>query len=163
MVKTLKKSNALKSENFIVLILLIIVFVLIMLIYFFSGIYKYNQKEKKFPSLSDNLVIEVISGDSFELNNGHKIKLLCINAPKINESGFLESKNFLESLILNKTITLESDLTLRDNLGLYLRYVYFNDSNGEEIFLNKHIYQNNHATILKISPNINRCKEIEEP
>jgi endonuclease YncB( thermonuclease family) len=153
-----KKSEALKSENLSVLVLLIIFFIITISIYYLSGIYKI---EKNKSNSYNNLVIKVIDGYTFELENEERVRLLCVEAPEEGKPGYSESKSFLESLILNKSVKMEKDISDKDKYNQLLRYVGVNDSSGNEIFVNKEIFKKNFAKILKVEPDTKRCNEIE--
>ncbi|MBD3253049.1 hypothetical protein GF386_04920 [Candidatus Pacearchaeota archaeon] len=110
--------------------------------------------------IPENLVVEVIDGDTFVLGNMDRIRLICIDAPEKNQKGFQESKIFLETLILNKQVRLEKDISEKDRYGRLLRYVYVNTSNGE-IFINKYMFEQGYAELTPIEPDISRCNEIK--
>ncbi|MBI2147488.1 thermonuclease family protein [Candidatus Woesearchaeota archaeon] len=69
----------------------------------------------------------IIDGDTFELTDGDKIRLLCIDAPERGELFYEESKMALARLVLNKDIILTNGTTDRDRYGRLLRYVYVQD------------------------------------
>jgi len=102
-----KKSEAFKSENLSVLILLIVFFIITISVYYLSGIYKVEKNKANF---FEGLVIKVIDGDTFELETGERVRLICVDAPEEGKPGYKESKSFLESLILNKSIKMERDI-----------------------------------------------------
>ena len=106
--------------------------------------------------IPDNQVIRVIDGDTFELQSGEIIRLLCIDTPEENEQGYEEAKQFLENLILNEEPTLEQDTQDKDKYNRSLRYAYLN-----ETFINKEIYKAGHAEIMSIPPSNTKCEEIQ--
>src|SRR3990172_1770509 len=78
-------------------------------------IYKNKQA---FP---DSGVVRVITdGDTFELQNGERVRMVGINAPTNDE----ESKNKLGDLIKNKKVWLEYDRYLDDKFGRILAWVW---------------------------------------
>ncbi|HJZ06207.1 MAG TPA: thermonuclease family protein [Patescibacteria group bacterium] len=78
-------------------------------------IYKNKQA---FP---DSGVVRVITdGDTFELQNGVRVRMVGINAPTNDE----ESKNKLGDLIKNKKVWLEYDRYLDDKFGRILAWVW---------------------------------------
>ncbi len=105
-------------------------------------------------SFPDNYVIQVIDGDTFQINNGEIVRLLCVDTPEKNQEGYEEAKYYLESLILNKEVILKSSITKTDKYLRLLRYVYVDD-----IFINKMILDNNYGELLIIPPE--ECKEME--
>lgn len=80
-------------------------------------------------------IVRIYDGDTFELESGEKVRLLCLNAPELSEYGGDISKDFLEKLVLEKEVRLERDVTNKDVYGRLLRYVYVGNCfiNGELI------------------------------
>jgi micrococcal nuclease len=75
-------------------------------------------------------VIRVIDGDTFEIENGDKVRMIGIDAPELKDNEGLESKDYLEFLIKNKYVSLLKDEknNNKDFYGRLLRYVYLDDS-----------------------------------
>ena len=113
-------------------------------------------------NFSDNYVSNVIDGDTFELANGDRVRLICVDAPELGKAGANDSKTFLEILILNKDVRLEKDLEDKDNYGRLLRYVYVNDSFNEEVFVNKELVKEGYASVFRYGNDTKRCDEIEK-
>ena len=86
----------------------------------------------------DEFVIDVIDGDTFKMNTGGSIRLLCVDTPEQDEEGYERATQFLESLILYKEVRLESGETLNktDKYGRTLAFVYV-DNLGKDVFVNK--------------------------
>ena len=78
----------------------------------------------------DVMVIRVIDGDTFEIENGDKVRMIGIDAPELKDNEGLESKNHLKLLIENKYVSLIKDEKNKnkDFFGRLLRYVYLEDS-----------------------------------
>ena len=76
------------------------------------------------------MVIRVIDGDTFEIENGDKVRMIGIDAPELKDNEGLESKNHLKLLIENKYVSLIKDEKNKnkDFFGRLLRYVYLEDS-----------------------------------
>jgi len=114
------------------------------------------------PELNPNTVVRVIDGDTFEFYNSSGdieiIRLLCVDTPEKNQTGYEEATTYLESLILNKEIILNSSITDKDIYNRLLRYVYVNDS-GNLLFINKLILDNNYGELMIIPPE--ECKEMK--
>ena len=70
-------------------------------------------------------VTRIIDGDSFETENGEKIRLIGINAPELSDIFGQESKQYLSDLIENNTVDLQNDIISndRDRYQRLLRYV----------------------------------------
>ena len=78
----------------------------------------------------DTKVIRIIDGDTFEIENGDKVRMIGIDAPELEDEGGIESKNYLKLLIENKYVSLIKDEKNKnkDFFGRLLRYVYLEDS-----------------------------------
>lgn len=85
-------------------------------------------------------VVKIIDGDTLELSDGTKVRLLCVNTPEQGEEGYERAKKFLEALTLYKKLRLEKGETLDevDKYSRNLRFVYVT-LNDKEIFINKEI------------------------
>ena len=122
---------------------------MIILFFLALSVYKEYQERKTI------LVTSVIDGDTFEIETGEKVRLICINTPEFNETGYEEAKLFLSELVLNKKVRLEKDISDKDSYGRLLRYVYLND-----VFVNKEIVQKNLGVIFPYGNDTKRCDEI---
>ena len=100
-----------------------------------------------FPIVSfgqDVMVIRVIDGDTFEIENGDKVRMIGIDAPELKDNEGLESKNHLKLLIENKYVSLIKDEKNKnkDFFGRLLRYVYLEDSD-----VNLEMIKDGHAKV----------------
>lgn len=68
----------------------------------------------------------VIDGDTIEIANGEKVRLLGIDTPEKGQYLFSEAKERLERLIGGREILLLADRTERDKYDRLLRYVMLN-------------------------------------
>ena len=93
-------------------------------------------------------VARVIDGDTFELANGKKVRLLGVDAPEKNKYFYSEAKEKLKELIENKNVFLESDVINSDSSGRLLRYVFVGDT-----FVNLEMVRQGFANVYVISPN----------
>lgn len=92
------------------------------------------------------IVTKVIDGDTVEISNGEKIRLIGINAPEKGKYYFDESKKYLESLVLGKKVKIEVGEQKRDRYGRLLAYLFLEDNNiNIEMIRNgaAHIYKQN--------------------
>lgn len=145
----MKNKKKLIKISFIFLITLLI---LILIAVYLKIEYGFENEQIKYP---ENYVLEVIDGDTFIVminNEKTKIRLLCIDAPEIDKINGYESKKYLENLILGKIVRLERDFSDKDEYNRLLRYVYIGD-----IFVNKDLFENNYAKVLKIEPDVSKC------
>tara|TARA_B100001063_G_C16715118_1_gene530251 strand:- start:415 stop:804 length:390 start_codon:yes stop_codon:yes gene_type:complete len=78
----------------------------------------------------DVKVIRIIDGDTFEIENGDKVRMIGIDAPELKDNEGLESKNHLKLLIENKYVSLIEDKKNKnkDFFGRLLRYVYVDNT-----------------------------------
>jgi micrococcal nuclease len=146
-------------------ILLIIIFAI--LVFFSIIILKQYKPENKEVSnntgINNNTVMEIIDGDTFKMENGDTIRLICVDSPEKGKEGYEEAKEFLSFLISDKEIRMEKDVSDKDNYGRLLRYIYVNDSdnNNTEIFVNKEIVSQGYATVFIYGNDTSKCGEIE--
>jgi len=95
--------------------------ILVLLLIFISGCtgnFVFEEKEGPFK------VINVVDGDTLDLNNSNRVRLSGINTPETGECYYQEAKERLEKLVLNKDVILEKDITDIDKYGRLLRYIY---------------------------------------
>ena len=93
-------------------------------------------KEKELDALRSGQtalyeVKRVVDGDTFELKDGEKVRLLGIDAPDEHECYFEESKEALRKLIEGKKIELRKDTTEADDYGRLLRYAILPNAGAE--------------------------------
>lgn len=81
----------------------------------------------------NNQVIRVVDGDSFDLKDGRRIRLLSIDAPERDRCLYSEAGEKLRSLILNKKVKLKNIVT--DDYGRILADVFVNDIHINKIML----------------------------
>lgn len=101
-----------------------------------------------------SLVVDVIDGDTFELEEGIHVRMLGINTPEINEDYYKEAKDELRKLVFNKTVLLVRDRQDKDKYGRDLRYVYV-----DGLFVNSYLMENGYAKTLSIEPNTQYTEE----
>ncbi len=144
-----------KPQTKTIIISILATIVLIILLSY--AIILLQQPNTEQASLSDNTVIRIIDGDTFELSSGDIIRLICVDAPEIGKQGADEAAIFLSSLILNKEVRLESDIDDKDDYGRLLRYVYI-----DELFVNKEIVSQGYGSVFRYGNNTKLCGEIEK-
>ena len=79
------------------------------------------------------VVVNVVDGDTLDLDNGERVRLVGIDTPERGECGYDEATMVLASMVLNQTVTLEPSDEDRDKYGRLLRYVVVNgvDAGGQ--------------------------------
>jgi len=90
----------------------------------------YQNLQKSEKSSDQDLVVEVLDGDTFVLQAKQRVRMLEMDAPEPDFCGGQEAKKRLEELILGKKVTLREILI--DKYGRILALVYIND-----VFVNK--------------------------
>jgi micrococcal nuclease len=94
-------------------------------------------------------VFRVIDGDTFELTNGQRVRLLGIDAPEKGQYYYQEASNRLEQLVKGKEVFLEKDISNRDKYGRLLRYVYVGS-----LFVNLEMIKEGYAQAFVVAPNL---------
>ncbi len=73
-------------------------------------------------------VARVIDGDTVELSNGEKVRLLGIDTPERNEPLYAEARGLLTRLALHHPARVDQTGRLRDRYGRLLGYLYVDDT-----------------------------------
>jgi hypothetical protein len=95
---------------------------------------------------SPEVVFAVIDGSSFQLVSGGTIKLAAVDTPNSGQPGYLESKNYLTTLIQGKTVYLDTGLTAttdQQSRLLCIVYIDYNSTCYENV--NMAMIQNGYA------------------
>ncbi|OGK23602.1 hypothetical protein A3A46_04705 [Candidatus Roizmanbacteria bacterium RIFCSPLOWO2_01_FULL_37_13] len=105
------------------------------------------------------IVTRVIDGDTFDLENGDRIRLANINAPEYPKDCMgIDSKARLEELILNKIVGIEK--IGKDNFGRIIALTYLNKLSVNEILVEEGLaYFDAQGTLNKNSLEIERAQE----
>jgi len=168
-------SNRTKTISLVLICVIILTILLSIAINLIS-----KSEEQEQTILSDNLVVKIIDGDTFQIASGETIRLICVDTPETGTEGADDAANFLFSLIYNQEVRLESDIDDKDAYGRLLRYVYVRNTvsdhpknstnnqesffdvsfNGEEIFVNKEIVQQGYGTLFPYGNSAAKCDEI---
>ena len=106
-----------------------------------------------YPSMPSNVVGEVvkrvIDGDTVELSDGTRVRLIGIDSPESGDCFSVESTNALRELIEGKNVALEKDVQELDKYGRTLAYLYVDGT-----FVNLEMVINGFAKTLTIPPDI---------
>lgn len=92
------------------------------------------------------VVFAVIDGSSFQIVSGATIKLAAVDTPNSGQPGYLESKNYLTTLIQGKTVYLDTGLTAttdQQSRLLCIVYIDYNSTYYENV--NMAMIQNGYA------------------
>lgn len=99
-------------------------------------------------------VVRVIDGDTIDIEDDIRIRLLGIDAPERGECFYKESKSFLIDLIEDKQVNIKKDITGKDSYDRLLRYIILpsDESEKDDILVNESLVRNGYAFTLAISP-----------
>lgn len=73
------------------------------------------------------LVTRVIDGDTVELANGERVRLLGLDTPETGQPFYQQSKTWLRARLEDQTVTLEPGPEDKDKYGRLLRYIWLGD------------------------------------
>ncbi len=136
----------------------------------------YYSEEGKFTiplgksyNYADIKVKRVIDGDTVQLENGQRVRLIGIDTPEMHESDKLYRDSqrtkqdittiqklgrlayeFTKNLLEGKRVSLEFDVEKRDRYERLLAYVYLKDGT----FVNAKIVEEGYASLMTIAPNV---------
>ena len=97
-------------------------------------------------------VLEVVDGDTIELDDGTRVRLLCVDTPETKsgvECWGPEASAYSSSQLLGQTVTLQYDAACQDNFGRTLAWVWL----GEDLF-QKELLELGHASSLMCTPGL---------
>lgn len=103
----------------------------------------------------EEIVKDVIDGDTLILETGEKVRLIGINAPESGQPYYDEAKSHMSSLLVSKKVKLITDTQAQDQYGRILAYIY-NDS-GQDI--NLEMIKAGFAVVETVAPNISRSDQ----
>jgi micrococcal nuclease len=106
-------------------------------------------------------VVYIVDGDTLDIEDDVRIRLLGIDSPERDECGYTESKVFLQSLVGGAHINLEKDISGTDLYDRLLRYIYLpaDDIEDDEVLVNEAILRAGHAKTLAVAPD-NRYRDL---
>jgi len=113
--------------------------IIIIILIILSGVLYYNYVDTKITQ--EITINRVIDGDTVELGNNLKVRLLGINTPEKNMPNYQEAKEFLEIQTKNKQAQIE--YTETDRYGRILGYIFIENQNINEQILKEglgHLY-----------------------
>lgn len=160
--RNVKSSKSIISQIIIYALIILLLLGFIAFGLFFLGNAE-PQANPESQNLSDNTVVRIIDGDTFELASGEIVRLICVDTPETGggSDGAEEAAQFLSLLILDREVRLENDSDDKDAYGRLLRYVYVNVSYSDgEIFVNKEIVEQGYGSVFRYGNDTARCDEI---
>jgi len=115
------------------------------------------------------LVTKVVDGDTINLSDGRKVRLIGVDTPEVGYSKKLlrdskksgqsiktiqalgrKASDFAKKLYAGKRVRLEYDVEGKDRYGRTLAYVYLN--NG--LFVNAELIKEGYAQVMTVTPNV---------
>lgn len=94
-------------------------------------------------------VIRIIDGDTFDIENGERVRMIGIDTPERGEHYYDEAKDHLSSLIGDKTVYLTKDISERDRYERLLRHVYI-----DEAWINELMVRDGFAHAVTFPPDV---------
>ena len=116
---------------------------------------KFNLKEAK--------ISRVVDGDTVELSDGNKVRLIGVNTPESTtrtEPYGKEASNYTKNQLTGKTVYLEKDVSETDQYGRLLRYVWMDipreisDSEIKNKMFNAILVENGYAEVSTYPPDV---------
>lgn len=101
-------------------------------------------------------VLRVIDGDTFELTNGSKVRLIGVNTPETVKANTpvqaygKEASDFTKKMLTGKTVYMAKDVGDTDKYGRLLRYVFLEDGK----MYNEILAREGYARVMTIQPNV---------
>ena len=132
-----------KTRHYIVVFILILFFVLVR---FVGEIGK--ESVEKFR------VIKIVDGDTFELEDRGKLRLLSIDTPEEGQPFHDSARALLSKLVLNRDVELEYEIRKRDKYGRLLAYIY-----TDSLFVNAELIRQGYAQVMTVPPNVRHVEE----
>lgn len=113
----------------------------------------------KYPELKENAytvdkVKRVVDGDTFELDNGDKVRLIGVDTPESTkeiEPFGKEASEFAKAKLTGQTVILFRDAGNKDTYGRLLRYVFI--AGNTEMF-NETLVREGYANPMTVPPNV---------
>jgi micrococcal nuclease len=114
-------------------------------------------------------VRRVVDGDTVELTNGQKIRLLNIDTPETVKANTpmmcygQEASNFTKKLLTDKMVQLTFDKEANDQYGRGLRFIFLDgvDTNNVENSINADLVKSGFARMVVYKPNNTYAKEFQ--
>ena len=82
---------------------------------------------------SQNLVVQVADGDTFQVKSGKRVRLLGVDAPEYDYCAGPEAKKRLQELIEGKIVTIKEET--KETYGRFLALVYVDGTLVNEVML----------------------------
>lgn len=115
-------------------------------------------------------VRRVVDGDTVELTNGQKVRMLNIDTPETVKANTpvmcygLEASNFTKKLLTDKMVQLTYDKEPNDQYGRGLRFIFLDgvDTSNVENSINAELVKNGFAKMVVYKPNNTYANEFQD-
>lgn len=91
----------------------------------------------------------VVDGDTVEIQTEERIRLIGIDSPERGDPYYVEARNKLSELVLNKQVRMEKDVSEKDRYGRLLRYLYVGN-----LFVNLEMVKQGYASAYTYPPDV---------
>lgn len=99
-------------------------------------------------NLTTARVTDVIDGDTLDLDDGQRVRLIGVNTPERDQPYYEEAREFLEGRVEGKQVEIEYDVERTDQYDRTLAYLWLGD-----ILINQEILTQGYANSLILPPN----------
>jgi micrococcal nuclease len=118
-----------------------------------------RQIKLSYPDLNDKnyetaIVKRVIDGDTFETDDGQKVRLIGVNTPEISgqaEYYGKEASEFSRQRLSGEKVYMFSDVGDKDRYGRLLRYIFIDQ---EPVMFNEILLIEGYANVMTVPPNV---------
>ena len=94
-------------------------------------------------------VSRVIDGDTFELEDGRKVRLIGINTPETDKCFGDQATENTKKILEGQYVRLEKDVSETDKYGRLLRYAWVGD-----VFVNESLVRDGYAQVATYPPDV---------
>lgn len=114
------------------------------------------------------LVLEVIDGDTIEIENGSKVRLIGIDTPETKDPrrpvGCFgkEASKEAKKLLEGKIVILQKDVSETDKYGRLLRYVFLPLESDQALFVNDYLVREGFAKVLTYPPDVKYNEQLRQ-
>ncbi len=147
------------NSNAKILVVVCIIIILSGFIFLWFGLNTKQDNEVALPP-SGILVTKVIDGDTFEIEDGKRVRILGVDTPETKDPRKpvqcfgKEASNKNKELLEGKRVILEKDITDKDKYNRLLRFVYLPLEDGSLLFVNDYLIREGYAMVLTIPPDV---------
>lgn len=106
-------------------------------------------------------VVRVVDGDTLDLENEVRVRLIGIDSPERTDYGYAEASAFLDKLVAGKHVRVEKDISGSDRFERLLSYVYLvaDDVKDDDVLVNEAMVRAGYAKTLSMAPD-NRYRDL---